>query len=107
MQPDTSTPSKFSTILCLTNLFAGKEDSLEIFTPENSYIMYAGTKNEKKVWLQKLRTTIAMALHGPEATEKDEIGNYYQLFVVFILSTCSVTSDIARYFAQIVLDPLD
>ena len=36
--------------------------------------MYAGTKNEKKVWLQKLRTTIAMALHGVEATEKDEIG---------------------------------
>ena len=67
--------------------------------------MYAGTKNEKKVWLQKLRTTIAMALHGPEATEKDEIGNYYQLFFVFILSTCSVTSDIARYFAQTVLDP--
>ena len=67
--------------------------------------MYAGTKNEKKVWLQKLRTTIAMALHGPEATEKDEIGNYYQLFFVFILSTFSVTSDIARYFAQIMLDP--
>ena len=78
---------------------------MEIFTPENSYIMYAGTKNEKKVWLQKLRTTIAMALHGPEATEKDQIGNYYQLFNVFILSTCSVTSDTARYFAQIMLDP--
>ena len=69
--------------------------------------MYAGTKNEKKVWLQKLRTTIAMALHGVEATEKDEIGNYYQHFIVFILSICSVTSDIARYFAQIVLDPLE
>ena len=48
-----------------------------------------------------------MVLHGPEATEKDEIGNCYQLFNVFILSTCSVTSDIARYFAQIMLDPLE
>lgn len=52
-----------------------KEDSLEIYTPEQSYILDAGTKTEKKVWLQKLRTRIAMALHGAEATEKNEIGN--------------------------------
>ena len=52
-----------------------KEDSLEIYTPEQSYILDAGTKTEKKVWLQKLRTRIAMALYGAEATEKNEIGN--------------------------------
>ena len=52
-----------------------KEDSLEIYTPEQSYILHAGTKTEKKAWLQKLRTRIAMALHGAEATEKNEIGN--------------------------------
>ena len=55
-------------------IFLAKEDSLEIFTPEKSYIIYVGTKTEKKVWLQKLRTAIAMALHGSEATDKDEIG---------------------------------
>ena len=59
----------------LTKLhFLVKEDSLEIYTPEQSYIMYAGTKNEKKVWLQKLRTAIAMLLHGEEANAKNEIG---------------------------------
>ena len=52
-----------------------KDDSLEIYTPEQSYILEAGTKTEKKAWLQKLRTRIAMALHGAEATEKNEIGN--------------------------------
>ena len=51
------------------------EDSLEIYTPEHSYIMYAATKNEKKVWLQKLRTAVAQALHGEEANESYEIGN--------------------------------
>lgn len=55
-------------------LFLVKEDSLEIYTPEQSFIMYAGTKNEKKVWLQKLRTAVAMSLHGEEANEKNEIG---------------------------------
>lgn len=54
---------------------SAKEDSLEIYTPEQSYILDAGTKTEKKVWLQKLRTRIAMQLHGAEATEKNEIGN--------------------------------
>lgn len=49
------------------------EDSLEIYTPEHSYIMYAATKNEKKVWLQKLRTAVAQALHGEEANESYEI----------------------------------
>lgn len=48
---------------------------MEIYTPEHSYIMYAGTKNEKKVWLQKLRTAVAQALHGEEANESYEIGN--------------------------------
>lgn len=52
---------------------SAKEDSLEIYTPEHSYIMYAGTKNEKKVWLQKLRTAVAQALHGEEANESYEI----------------------------------
>ena len=54
--------------------FLVKEDSLEIYTPEQSFIMYAGTKNEKKVWLQKLRTAVAMSLHGEEANDRNEIG---------------------------------
>ena len=56
-------------------MFAVKEDSLEIYTPEHSYVIYTGSKNEKKVWLQKLRTAIAQALHGEEANERNEIGN--------------------------------
>lgn len=70
--------------------FLAKEDSLEIYTPEHSYIMYAGTKNEKKVWLQKLRTAVAQALHGEEANESYEIGsnnldNYYKLILIMFL----------------------
>ena len=65
-----------------------KEDSLEIYTPEHSYILYAGTKNEKKVWLQKLRTAIAMVLHGAEATEKNEIGKKaYCLSIIYHIRT--------------------
>lgn len=59
-------------------IFSGKEDSLEVYTPEQSYFVEAGTKTEKKDWLQKLRTRIAMALHGTEATDKDEIGMFVQ-----------------------------
>lgn len=70
--------------------FLAKEDSLEIYTPEHSYIMYAGTKNEKKVWLQKLRTAVAQALHGEEANESYEIGsnnldNYKLILIMFLL----------------------
>lgn len=78
--------------------FLAKEDSLEIYTPEHSYIMYAGTKNEKKVWLQKLRTAVAQALHGEEANESYEIGSNnldnYKLILLNHVSTdtflCSI-----------------
>ncbi|KAL9985852.1 hypothetical protein ACROYT_G008301 [Oculina patagonica] len=68
---------ELGTLWCMdlegNNPQSAKEDSLEIYTPEQSYVLDAGTKTEKKAWLQKLRTRIAMALHGEEATERNEI----------------------------------
>ncbi|PFX21648.1 Guanine exchange factor for Rac 30 [Stylophora pistillata] len=68
---------ELATLWCMdlegNNPQSGKEDSLEIYTPEQSYIIEAGTKTEKKDWLQKLRTRMAMVLHGVEATDKYEI----------------------------------
>ncbi|KAK3728609.1 hypothetical protein QZH41_011691, partial [Actinostola sp. cb2023] len=52
-----------------------KEDAIELYTPERSYTMYAGSRNEKKHWLQKLKTAIAIQLHGEEATDSSEISS--------------------------------
>ncbi|XP_032223512.2 uncharacterized protein LOC5522265 [Nematostella vectensis] len=50
-----------------------KEDAIELYTAERSFIMYAGSRNEKKHWLQKLRTSIAIQLRGDEATDSSDI----------------------------------
>lgn len=34
------------------------EDSMEIFTPDRPYLLYTGSKNDKKLWLTALKETI-------------------------------------------------
>lgn len=33
-------------------------DAIEVYTPERPYIVYTGSKNEKKLWLAAIRETI-------------------------------------------------
>ncbi|EDO36777.1 predicted protein [Nematostella vectensis] len=56
-----------------TRFYTDKEDAIELYTAERSFIMYAGSRNEKKHWLQKLRTSIAIQLRGDEATDSSDI----------------------------------
>ena len=45
-----------------------------MFTPERSYIIYAGSKSEKKLWLQKLESALAGLLFDEDADDKKQIG---------------------------------
>ena len=50
------------------------EDAIEVYTPERPYIVYTGSKNEKKLWLTAIRETIYNLLlreeKCPDSTEK-------------------------------------
>ena len=49
------------------------EDAIEVYTPERPYIVYTGSKNDKKLWLTAIRETIYnLLLKEEKCTESAE-----------------------------------
>ena len=49
--------------------YIAQEDAIEIYTPDRPYTIYVKSRNEKKLWIQKLMETIV--LHLNPSVKKD------------------------------------
>ena len=45
-------------VYCPVHPPTGNEDAIEVYTPERPYTIYTQTRNEKRLWLTKLKETI-------------------------------------------------
>ena len=83
----------------MEHICLGKCDAIELYTPHRPYTMYACSRTDKRIWIQKLRTAIVTLLYGPDCEDPDgmDISKYSHMFTQFILTfvpwlVCSISS---------------